>query len=175
MTVTQTVGACSATDLSGYITACDSMGATNSTCSTWFGSAPAACATCLVGPTTGSDPGTPTGQGGIWLDYQGNNIGANVPGCLDKEGMNACAVAYQNLVECIVAAGCLQCTTQTDFNNCETTVAVSSSGACHQYVAPFQSGCAADNADGGLLNGGVCSTDLQVLSVICGNGTGDGG
>lgn len=172
MTVMQTVGACSATDISGYIMNCDSTSASNTTCSTWFGSAPAACASCLVGPTTGSDPGTPTGQGAIWLDYQGNNIGANVPGCLDKEGMNACATAYQNIIECIVAAGCLQCTDQTSFNSCEQTVLA---GGCKMYLAPAQSACNTDLADGGLLNGGPCTTDQDVISVLCGNGSGDGG
>lgn len=175
MAVSQQVGACAPADLSGFITACDSTGATDSTCGNWFSGAPPSCEQCLIGPLTGSDPGSPTGQGGIWLDYQGDNIGANVPGCLDKQGMSACATAYQNLLQCILAAGCIQCTDQNSFGNCQTAVAVSATGACHSYVAPYQSSCAADIADGGLINGGICSTDLQVLSVICGNGSGDGG
>jgi hypothetical protein len=174
MTVMQTIGACSGTDISGYITACDSTSATNSTCNTWFTSAPAACANCLVGPTTGGDPGNPTGQGGIWVDASGQNIGANVPGCLDKEGQNACATAYQSFVECLFSAGCGQCTDQTSFNSCQTTV-TATGGACKTYLTSAQSACSTLAADGGLLNGGACSSDPQVLSVICGNGTGDGG
>ncbi len=174
MPVMQTIGACAATDISGYITACDSTTATNTTCNTWFTSAPAACATCLVGPTTGGDPGNPTGQGAIWVDNAGQNIGANVPGCLDKQAMNACAVAYQNAIECIFSAGCGDCMDQTSFNSCQNTV-LAKGGGCNSYVAPVQNSCGADLADGGLLQGGACSTDQQVISVICGNGTGDGG
>jgi len=173
MPVMQTIGACTATDISGYVTACDSTTATNATCNTWFGSATAACGNCLQGPTTGGDPGTPTGQGGIWV-YMGGNIGANVPGCLDKEGMSACATAYNAIVECLVAAGCGTCTDMTSSTACQNTI-FATGGACHSYLAAYQSGCAADVADGGALNGGPCSDDTQVLSVICGNGTGDGG
>jgi hypothetical protein len=172
MTVMQTIGACTASDISGYITACNSSTATNTTCQNWYSSASAACATCMQGPVTGGDPGTPTGQGAVWLDFRGDNIGGNVPGCLDKQGMNGCAVAYQNYVECVFGAGCYQCTDQTSFNGCLATV---QQGACHSFVTSFQSACGADIADGGLLNGGACTTDQDVISVICGNGSGDGG
>jgi hypothetical protein len=174
MPVTQQIGACSATDISGYVAACDSMAATNTTCQNWFNTAPAACQTCLVGPTTGGDPGTPTGQGGIWI-YQGGNIGANVPGCLDKQGQSGCATAYNALIECLVAAGCGTCTDNASETACQNTI-FAAGGGCHSYIAPFQSACpATDNADGGILNGGACSDDTKVLSVLCGNGSGDGG
>jgi hypothetical protein len=121
-----------------------------------------------------TDAGTATGQGGIWL-YQGGNIGPNVPGCLDKKGMSACASAYDAVIECLVAAGCSTCTDPTSETACQNTI-FGTGGACQSYYAAYQSSCGPDFADGGLLNaGGPCSTEPDVLSVICGNGSGDGG
>jgi hypothetical protein len=169
--VVQVIGACSASDITNYIAACDAPTSTNTTCNAWFsGDASAACMNCLVGPVT--DAGA-TGQGGIWI-YQGSNIGPNVPGCLDKKGMSSCASAYDAVVECLYAAGCGTCTDQNSEQTCQTTI-FGTNGACRSYLVTYQSACAADVADGGLLNGGPCSTDPDVLSVICGNGSGDGG
>ncbi len=168
--VVQVVGACSAADISGYITACDSSTSTNATCNTWFTGASPACASCLV-PT--NDAGALTGQGGVWI-YQGGNIGPNYPGCLDLKGMSACADAYEQVVECLIASGCGTCTDPTSEQNCQNTI-FGTGGACAGYYATYSSSCASDLADGGLLNGGPCSTDPDVLSVICGNGSGDGG
>lgn len=172
--VAQAIGACSSTDIADYISACDSPGATSSACQNWFAGAATSCQDCLVGPAQGSDAEAPSGQGAIWLDYQGQNIGANVPGCLDKMGMSSCATAYQNLIECVFAAGCGTCTDDSSETACQRTV-VGSGGACASYSAPAQTACGADLADGGLLSSGPCSTDERVLSVICGNGSGDGG
>ena len=170
--VAQVVGACSGSDIAGYITACDSPTATNTTCDNWFsGDASASCINCLVGPLT--DAGTATGEGGIWI-YQGDNIGPNVPGCLDKKGMSTCASAYNAVIECLVAAGCGTCTTQMSEDTCQQTI-FGTGGACYSYIVTYESACATDVADGGLLNGGPCTTDPDVLSVICGNGSGDGG
>ena len=173
MTVMQTIGACTGTDISGFITACNSSTASDTACNTWFNGAPQNCANCLIGPVTGGDPGNPTGQGGIWF-WNMENIGVNFPGCMDKEGQTACATAYANLAECIYAAGCLQCADQTSFDSCQNTVAA---GACKSYVAPYQNACPqSDFADGGVAGPtGACGTDQGVLSVICGNGSGDGG
>jgi hypothetical protein len=170
--VVQVIGACSASDISGYIAACDVAGATMTTCSNWFTSAPAACATCLVGPET--DAGAPTRQGGVWYDYQYDNIGPNLPGCLDKKGMSACASAYSDIVQCLVASGCGTCTDSPSETACQMKI-FATGGACYSYVAAYESSCAPDFADGGLLNGGPCTTTPDVLSVICGNGSGDGG
>ena len=175
MPVAQVIGACSSTDIADYVLACDSASATNADCENWFASAPATCQSCLVGPVVGGDPGTPTGRGAIWLDAAGDNIGANVPGCLDEEGMNACATAYQALVECFYAAGCAACADQSSYDGCQKTV-TAKGGACNTYLTSAQSACSASTADGGLLaSGGACATDQQVISVICGNGSGDGG
>jgi hypothetical protein len=49
-------------------------------------------------------------------------------------------------------------------------------GACATYYSAAQTACAIDFApDGGLGSTGVCSTDQDIISVICGNGSGDGG
>jgi hypothetical protein len=170
--VVQVIGACSGSDIAGYLTACDSTGSTNMTCNTWFTGAPVACANCLVGPAT--DAGTFTRQGGIWFDYQYDNIGPNYPGCLDKKGMSACAIAYDALVQCFVASGCNACMDQTSLTACQQKI-FGPGGVCQSYVAPYETSCGPDNADGGLLNGGACTTNADVLSVICGNGSGDGG
>jgi hypothetical protein len=175
MTVTQVKGACTGADISGYIAACESAGSTTTTCTNWFNGAPTACTNCLAGPTTGTgDAAVYTGQGGLWLYPQGDILGANIPGCLALEGMGACASAEQNAIECIEAAGCDLCTDQASADACQGAV-VATGGACSMYLAPWQTSCGPDFADGGLLNGGPCTTDTQVLSVICGNGSGDGG
>jgi len=167
----QVIGACSGTDISNYIAACDASTSTPTTCGNWFsGDASVACIDCLVGPI--SDAGTATGQGGIWI-YQGNNIGGNVPGCLALEGMSGCAAAYDNIVECISAAGCDTCTDTPSYDACLTTI-LGTGGACASYYATYQSQCATDIADGGLLNGGKCSTIPEGPRVLWGNGSGDG-
>jgi hypothetical protein len=170
--VVQVIGACSGSDISGYVTACDSSTSTQATCTAWFMGASTPCVNCLFGPV--NDAGAPTGQGGIWL-YQGGNIGPNYPGCLALKGMSGCADAYQNIVECLIAAGCGSCMDPTSAQACQNTI-FGPGGACQSYVAPYQSACPPDYADGGLLaNGGACSNPNDVLSVICGNGSGDGG
>jgi hypothetical protein len=171
MNVVQQKGACSASEIAGFISACDSSASTQTTCNNWYHGASLTCLGCL-GVT---DAGTTT-TGGLWLDYQGNFIGANAPGCdAIVDGNTTCAAPYDEAVQCLFAAGCGACTAQTDFNNCEQQV-LGNGGACGSYLMPVNSACNADfGADGGALNNGVCSTDTGVLSVICGNGSGDGG
>ncbi len=88
--------------------------------------------------------------------------------------MSGCASAYQDIVQCIVASGCESCTDSASYQAC-LNIILGTGGACATYYSTYQSACAADVADGGLLNGGVCSTTAEILSVICGNGSGDGG
>jgi len=91
-----------------------------------------------------------------------------------EDGNATCAAPYDEAVQCLVAAGCGTCTTETEFDTCEQIV-LGNGGACESYAQAEQSSCAAEVADGGSLNGGPCSDDPSVLSVICGNGSGDGG
>jgi hypothetical protein len=176
MNVMQVKGACTGNDIAGYVAGCLSQTSTSATCGAWFnGDASTACQNCLVGPTTTQgDAQVPTGQGGVWF-WQGLNLGSNFPGCLALEGATACAQAYAQLDECFVAAGCGDCTTSTVMA-CEQTI-FGTGGACASYYAPYKSACPqSDFADGGVAGpGGACSDDQAVLSVICGNGTGDGG
>jgi hypothetical protein len=176
-------GACAGTDIQNYITACESTTSSDTTCSTWFSGAPAACVSCLI-PTTGSgDAAVPTNAGGLMLDSMGNNLGANLSGCLSIKGGSGdtCPAAYWAADQCFVAAGCatnpsatVMCM-QSDVTSCEKTI-FGTGGACNMYYTPFSSDCTADlNTDGGLGDGGACTGDLAILSVICGNGSGDGG
>jgi hypothetical protein len=123
-----------------------------------------------------SDAGTPDRSGALWYDWQGNVIGANAAGCdAIMDGNSNCAVPYNAAVQCLIAAGCGTCPTQTEFQTCQQQV-FASGGGCAGYLQPAQTACMNDfGADGGALNNGPCSDDTQVLSIICGNGSGDGG
>jgi hypothetical protein len=173
--VVQQKGACSGTDISGYITACESMNSTNQGCQTWFNGAPAACVNCLV-PAT--DAGKATNAGGLLTDFSGMyNLGGNGPGCValvDPTNGPACAAKYEPWIQCLANSGCYTCTTQASFQSCGATI-VGNGGACNAEYTAFRSACSTDLADGGAFNGGACSDDTQALSVICGNGSGDGG
>jgi hypothetical protein len=169
--VVQMKGACTSSDIAGFITACDSPNSTAPGCNSWFQGASPTCLSCF-GVTDAGISRT----GGLDTDYQGNLIGANYAGCLAiEDGNTACASAYENASECLVAAGCFTCINeQQQFSMCVQTAIIAPSGACHGYIGPYQSACMADLANGGALNG-PCSDDTTVLSVICGNGSGDGG
>jgi hypothetical protein len=162
MNVVQQKGACSASDIAGFISACDSSSSTQAACSNWYQGASPTCLGCLGA----SDAGTTT-TGGLWLDSQGNVIGANAPGCdAIVDGNTTCAAPYDEVGQCLFAAGCGACTTQTDFDSCAQQV-LGNGGACNSYEVRAMSACSTDY--------GVCSSDTGVLSVICGNGSGDGG
>jgi len=168
--VVQMKGACMPSDISGFITACDSAPSTTAACDMWYQGASPTCLSCL-----GSADAGISRTGGLDWDYQGDFIGANLAGCLAiVDGNTSCASAYENAVQCLAASGCLTCTDQASFQMCETTI-FATGGACHGYIATYESACAADMADGGAFMGGPCSDDTEVLSVICGNGSGDGG
>jgi hypothetical protein len=172
MVVIQRIGACSASDIAGFISACDSVTATSAQCDAWLQAAPPTCVACLGM----SDAGAPENSGGLWFDWQGDLIGANVPGCdAIVDGNQGCAIAYNAAVQCVYAAGCETCTSQTQAADMCQQQVLGSGGACYDYVQPAITVCMTDFGDGGALNNGVCSTDTQVISVICGNGSGDGG
>jgi hypothetical protein len=173
--VVQTKGACSATDISGYITACEQMTSTNTGCQNWFTSAPAGCTACLE---PANDAGMGTNTGGLLTDYSSMfNLGGNAPGCValvDPTNGPACAAKYAPWIQCLANSGCYTCTTNADFQTCGGKI-VGMGGACAAEYSAFRTACATDLADGGAFMGGACSDDTQVLSVICGNGSGDGG
>jgi hypothetical protein len=163
-------GACTSSDIAGFITACDAAVSTNTSCNAWFNSASPTCLSCL-----GSTDAGISRTGGLDSDYQGDFLGANLAGCVSiVDGNSKCASAYEEAVQCLAAAGCLTCNDQTSANACQTTI-FATGGACHSYILPYESACSADMADGGSFSGGPCSDDTAILSVICGNGSGDGG
>jgi hypothetical protein len=175
MGVIQHVGACSASDIAGFVIACDSIPpeANAAQCKAWFNSAPPTCLSCLgVG-----DGGTPASKGGLWFDWKGYLIAANFPGCVAiVDGDNQCATTFNNYDQCLWAAGCDTCTTQAEFNTCLDQV-MGNGGPCFGYLQSWNKACLGEEMDGGALNNadGACRNDTQVLSIICGNGSGDGG
>jgi hypothetical protein len=94
---------------------------------------------------------------------------ANYPGCValvDTSGGPACAADLEPLFQC-EAFACSECTSTTDFDNCIGAV---QKGACSTYFTSEQSSCATEIADGGSLTSGACSTDQDVINVVCGSG-----
>ena len=155
-------GACTDTDISGMVTACFSTSSTSAKCDAWIKAASKSCLDCLGGPTKG--------EGGCNLNGM-ELLGPNYSGCVaieDKANGTACADALEPLVQCEFLSGCDTCTTQSDFDTCVES-------ACSTYGKAEQKACSSDDADGGTLNGGKCSTATEVLTVICGGSAGDGG
>jgi hypothetical protein len=118
-----------------------------------------------------TDAGMLGGAGGaLWFDYDGDFIGMNAPACIAIEGSTACASAYDEVIQCAHSAGCQDCATQASFDTCWNEVA-GTNGACASYEASYPSACANDTA----LGNGPCTTSVGALSILCGNGSGDGG
>jgi hypothetical protein len=161
-------GACTPAEISNVVAACASTGTTRASCNAYLPSVSASCAACLAL----SDAGMLGGAGGaLWFDYEGQYIGLNEPACLGVEGNMACASAYSNIIQCPHSAGCQTCATQADFDACFSQVA-GPGGVCASYETTYLQACGGDSA---LSAGGACSTSADVLSVLCGNGSGDGG
>ena len=100
------------------------------------------------------------------------NAYTNYAGCVQlTDGNTTCAAPFAGLLICendACNSTACQTATQTEFDACITA---SQTGACaseHTAAAP----CQKDAADGGdLSTNGPCSTDTEVIYVICGNGT----
>jgi hypothetical protein len=155
------LNACSATQISDFITACASTTSTPTTCSTWTGtSTNSACYTCIF-PSTNA--------GAVVADSASDNF--NVAGCIaltDTSGGTACAQALQPLEECDDVA-CTDCfstsATAASIDQCESAA---ETGACASYLSQTDSSCANDFADGGAAN--TCSTATYILNLFCGTG-----
>jgi hypothetical protein len=183
---------CTATDISAFLKACgDNSQPTD--CNNWIdanlagadGGGGTACGDCIV-------PANATGTGGasfVTFDTMGNGyFGPNYPGCIqltDPTNGPACAGAYNNLFQCL-GLECNTCTgtagdgTSEDPEACENAD-VSAGGICSSYLAPYQSGCMADNADGGAAaqcepgGGTTINPDWTlIINLICGGGTNPG-
>jgi len=170
----QVTGACTGTEIGAYVAGCLTAGGN---CSTAVGSLSTGCGNCLFASVQIGDAQVPA-TGGLLFNYNASaNLGPNYPGCIALKGGSAgaaCAAAYEPLIQCIDASGCDTCTDTGTFQTCYQTIATGS-GPCATDYNNEQTACAAEIADGGVANGGVCTTDTEVLSVICGNGSGDGG
>lgn len=177
MTVVQVKGACTSAEIASYYAACLGPSDSQQACAAWFANDAGSlgCQNCLIGPlTTQGDAQAPTGQGGVWF-WNDINLGANLPGCLALEGETGCAQAYTPADECFVLAGCSSCATQSATSTCQQTI-FGTGGACAAYSGPYMTSCAAADGEGGVHTaGGACADDISILSVICGNGSGDGG
>jgi hypothetical protein len=129
----------------------------------------AACNACLVN----------TGANGALACDPSNTTscsfyGVNWAGCAaleDSANGVACAGAYTPWAECALAAcgSNTACNTQALYDTCVQN-ADKTGGACATEDTALTAHCATDVADGGVLNGGKCSTALEVLQVICGTG-----
>jgi hypothetical protein len=158
--------ACSASQISGFVSSCIGGTASGSGCNAFqVDPSNSACMGCLF-------PAMAPNTGGVLLDSSGSNIiGANIPGCIalaDPSGGPACAAAYTPLVECeweaCIDPNC-RAAPQATYDACLTAA---EKGACASlYMASGP--CSADYADGGV---GVtaCATPEQVLNRICGTG-----
>jgi hypothetical protein len=135
-----------------------------------------ACLACLLPGI--ADGGAGINTGGLLTDYSIMlNLGGNAPGCValvDPTNGPACAAKYEPWIQCLVNSGCYTCMTGSAFKFCSGIVN-GNGGVCASEYTAFQGACSADLADGGAFNGGACTDQTQILSVICGNGSGDGG
>jgi hypothetical protein len=94
------------------------------------------------------------------------NAFINQPGCVQlADGNSTCAAPLYQALVCLQDA-CGACTTQTDYDTCQTTALA---GACTAENTAL-SACQADLGDGGTANGGACSTTQEIIYKICGNG-----
>jgi len=179
-------GVCTTSAVTAFETACGDN-STATTCNTWLtastagadGGGGTACGNCILPPNAAG-----TGGGSfVTFDSMGNGyFGPNYPGCiqlLDKTNGTACAGAYYNLFSCL-GLECNACTgtagdgTSQDPAACENAD-VATGGICASYLSPYQTGCATDNADGGVADqcspGGGTTQDpdwTYILKLICG-------
>ncbi len=169
-TVVQQKGACTATQISDFVTSCTSGSASGPNCDAFqTSSGNTGCMACLF---PSRDGGASMNTGGVLLDATGTLIvGGNTPGCIalvDPANGPACAAGLEPLFQCeTVACGSADCRTAST-SVYQTCLDTSEKGACaSQYAA--SSPCATEYTDGGAAVG-ACATDPQILNVICGAG-----
>jgi hypothetical protein len=160
MTVKQQLNACTATQISGFITAC--LSGSGGTACTMFqqDSANAACLGCLA--ASGN-------TGGLLADSSGQFFALNQPGCIalkDTTNGSACAQALAPALFCENEA-CGTCADQTSYDAC-AQAADGSGGVCNSDAKMVQSSCAKDFGDAGA--GASCGSAGGVFNVICGTG-----
>jgi hypothetical protein len=185
-------GLCTAADLSAFLTACgDKQTATS--CNTWItanlagadGGGGSTCGNCIV-------PANALGTGGasfVTVDATTGNgyFGPNYPGCIqltDPTNGPACAGGYNNLFSCL-GSECDNCTGTNGDGTSQDPAAcqqgdVAAGGICASYLAPYQTSCMTDNADGGVADKcspGTATNTIDpdwtlIINLICGGADG---
>jgi hypothetical protein len=170
----RTVGACSASDITGYYTACLSSTGTTADCMA-FATANPACVACI------STPLTSTTWGAIVTDDNVDHI--NVAGCLEltDPGAAACSKLIEEQTQCEVAACDKACVVMSgsaaSFTQWQACVSTADGGECSMYATPA-SACAMA-IDGGAAACTSATTFeayfLAVVPIFCGGGDGGAG
>jgi hypothetical protein len=128
------------------------------------------CIDCLFGV---ADGGTmPTNEGAIEFDSTYSTFfNANYAGCISLEGDTACGQAYFPADQCdfVACYNNTACTASNIQASC-LTPANGTGGACASEVTAVQGACTAAFGDGGVANGGKCTTAADVFNVFCGTG-----
>jgi hypothetical protein len=164
------LNACSAAQISSFVSSCTGSTASPSACNGFQTSTSnTACMACLF-PST--DGGASMNTGGVLLDYTGTLIvGANTPGCIalaDPTNGPACAAGLEPLFQCETqACGSADCRTSTTsvYQACLTGTEMAACSS--QYAA--SSPCTPEYEDGGAALG-TCASDTTVINEICGTG-----
>ncbi len=137
--------ACADSDITAFVNACLGASSSASACSTWQGSAPAACESCLFTQNTAASWGL--------LVCTSTGCDVNIPGCVDLElaqvsqekqagGAGSCGDAFNASYGCQDYA-CGACST-TDFNTCASDAIANE---CKSYDTPVESMPASPTAE----------------------------
>lgn len=172
--------ACADSDISAFVTACLGSSSSSTTCSSWQGTAPTACESCLFTQDTASSWGL--------LVCTTTGCSINIPGCVNLElgqvsqekqagGSGSCGDAFNASYGCQDYA-CGACST-TDFSTCDNDALTNE---CKSYDAPVESTtgpCAVLNGDAAPSAVMTCfaqsdSDYVALATYICGGGTSTG-
>jgi hypothetical protein len=165
-TVQQQLNACTAMEITAFISACVPPNGNASKCQDWAPSN-SRCASCVM-PKNAS--GTGQNTGGMLYDVHGNLVDYNFGGCValidPTSGGLSCAEALDAYIQCIDFA-CESCTDQTTVTNCQKSATMG--GACSALNDAYHTPCKTDLAvDGGGTT--KCDTGAQAINIICGTG-----
>jgi hypothetical protein len=165
------LGACSASDISGFDTACLSSTATSTTCQT-YQTAHATCASCLTSKSTDSTWGPLV----VWNGVQS----LNVAGCIELTNPSdtACPQVLESSDECTHAACDSVCpiTDQTTFTAWQTCAQTADAQACGKYATPANNCYGGDDAAATNVcnlsnyNNSFEAAFVAVAQVFCGGG-----
>lgn len=163
VTVQPMPNACSPPQIAAFLAAC--LGTDPRGCEGWLQtSSNARCVGCLEPRTRNS--------GGLLFGPSGTQaIGTNLPGCIalsDQRNGLACARSLAPALECDAFACGSRCNGQVEYSVC-AKAANAPGAACGSYAHSVELSCATafGDAGAGALH---CTSDANVLNVICGSG-----